>query len=98
MTQNKPYLLSQINRSGTRAAVHCVTRSRTSFLATVHRADGFWHVESTSGARLMPLLPHTEIVGKQVQEVSLGVILKLLRETVLSALSAPNTTSNAPTA
>jgi hypothetical protein len=99
MSQSKPYLHSFINRSGTRAVVHCVTRSRNAPLATVRRADGFWHVESTSGMRLMPLLPHTEIVGKQVHEIHLGVVLKLLRDTVLNALSTPaNTTSNAPTA
>lgn len=86
----KPYLHSHISLSSSRARVYLVTQTRSQFLANVFRADGFWHVESTSGARLMPMLPHTKSEGRETTEIPLVAVLKLLRDTVRGTLTTSN--------
>jgi hypothetical protein len=86
----KPYLHSHVSASAARARVYLATQTRSEFLANVFRADGFWHVVSTSGARLMPMLPHTKSEGRETTEIPLVAVLKLLRDTVRGTLSTTN--------
>jgi hypothetical protein len=87
------HLFSEVNQGGTRARVYIenMTGNRR-FLATVRRADGFWHVDGTT-SRLLPLIPHTAVSqeGKRsvVREVPLGEVIKSLREKVMAKLGVP---------
>lgn len=86
----KIYLHSVVNGSATRAHVKIVTPKGSRMLANVFKREGFWHAHSELGVALLHPLPHTTISGKDVNELPLGAVLKLLREAVTGALSAPS--------
>ena len=76
------------NASATRAKVYLANATGKHFFANVSRANGFWHVNGTSGVRLLPLIPHTEITavsknrGNTIVETPMGVIIKRLSDRV----------------
>lgn len=74
----KIVLHSQINLSGTRAVVQLGNRH----FADVFRAEGVWNAITPTGTRILPRIPHEvrDERGRLKSEVSLGVVIKLLRE------------------
>jgi hypothetical protein len=88
------HLRSEINASATRARVFLNTARGETQFAHIFRREGFWNVQSVGGARLLPLVPHTEFVDGRERGMPMGEIIRQLRERVGSALTAPVT--NAP--
>lgn len=82
---SKIVLTSLINVSGTKAEVMIGKRH----LATVFRAEGAWNAVTPSGTRVLPRVPHTvrDERGVLKGEISLGAIVKFLRETVEAKLA-----------
>lgn len=85
------FLRSEINGSASRAAVYLNTARGEYSIARIFRADGFWNVVGSSGARLLPLMPHTNVEKGKATELPLGVVIKLLREKIGGAMASPST-------